>query len=178
MAKTYTTVVDKTAGDVFTETMWDVYIRDNVNNLITPPGGGAKRTTTQSLTTGTWTAIGFDSEVGLWDSDTVHNDVTNNSRLTLTTSGVYVVTGCIAFTGNSTGMRGATITQNGVGVWTQHAPAHADGTQLVNVAGICVVAANDYLELYGFQSSGGALNTVADGSFGPTRLAAVWVGKS
>lgn len=31
---TLTTVPDKTIGDVFTESMWDTYIRDNINELI------------------------------------------------------------------------------------------------------------------------------------------------
>lgn len=34
---TYTTVPDKTVGDVFTEAMWDTYIRDNLNLGVTHP---------------------------------------------------------------------------------------------------------------------------------------------
>jgi hypothetical protein len=34
---TFTTVPDKTAGDVFTEAMWDTYIRDNLNAGVLRP---------------------------------------------------------------------------------------------------------------------------------------------
>lgn len=35
----FTTVVDKSAGDVFTEAMWDTYIRDNLNKGVVRPIG-------------------------------------------------------------------------------------------------------------------------------------------
>jgi hypothetical protein len=49
----FTTVPDKTTGDVVTETMWDTYIRDNINLLSAAPTvrGYAERTTNYTTTT-------------------------------------------------------------------------------------------------------------------------------
>jgi hypothetical protein len=49
------------------------------------PAARAKRTTTQAVATSTWTLVSFDGED--FDTDTIHDNVTNNDRLTCKTAG-------------------------------------------------------------------------------------------
>jgi hypothetical protein len=47
-------------------------------------------TASQSINDNTTTTVTFDDE--LWDNDGMHSNVTNNSRITIVTAGIYVVT--------------------------------------------------------------------------------------
>ena len=55
-----------------------------------------RRTTTQSLTAGTWAAVGFNAED--FDVANGHDNTTNNSRYTAVAAGKYRLTGNVHFT--------------------------------------------------------------------------------
>lgn len=118
-------------------------------------------TTTTSLTSGTWTSIGMDSST--IDNYNGHSNSTNNSRYTVQVAGKYVVSGTVAFATNATGDRGAKITKNGAVVQGPYAlTSSASTTHGISVATAgFIIACNvgDYLELQGYQNSGGALAT-------------------
>lgn len=176
MAKTYTTVADKSVGDVFTEAMWDDYIKTNVNNLIVPPSCRVYKAAAQSLTSGSDTAIQFDSE--RWDTDSMHDTVTNNTRITIQTAGIYVVTGHAVFAANATGVRALYIRLNGSTRIAQQALSSASaGDTALSVTTVYEFSAADYVELMAVQTSGGALNVTAVGNYTP-EFGAMWQGKS
>lgn len=109
----------------------------------------------QTLTTGVLLFSAFDTEI--WDSDAIHNTVTNNSRLTCKTAGKYVIGGGGQFFPNATGRRHAQIRLNGSTVIaTQHLQAVTDANAptSLSVNTIYELAVNDYAELGFFQASG------------------------
>lgn len=125
----------------------------------------------QSLTSATLTALAFDSE--RFDqaggaASTQHDTVTNNSRLTCRYAGVYQISGTISFAFNATGVRLARIRVNGtttVASIQVQAVTSGSNTTDIMISTLYSLAVNDYVELLGFQDSGGALNVAVSGNY-------------
>lgn len=137
-------------------------VRDALNFLLSVPAATLVQiSATTSLTTGTWTAIGMDSST--FDNYGGHSNSTNNSRYTVQAAGKYLVGGAVAVANNSSGSRAAKVLKNGAvlqGPYSLVPPSSARPTS-VTVAGFIVpCAVGDYLELAGFEDSGGTLATV------------------
>lgn len=136
-------------------------------------GVRTRRTTTQSLTNATLTAIQFGVED--YDTATYHDNSTNNTRLTVPQAGKYLISGCLEFAANATGVRTAGIRLNGSTYVASQGSSSmgATLTTVVNVTTVLDLAANDYVELIGYQSSGGALNVQGSQM---TNFSATWLG--
>jgi hypothetical protein len=116
--------------------------------------------TTQSLSDSTLTTMLFDTED--FDIGGLHSTSVNTGRATCPANGtgIYLVIAKIAFVANGTGLRVARIRKNGSDVTTQSTQAAtASGTQVVQSIGLVALTPGDYVEVIGFQSSGGALNS-------------------
>lgn len=126
------------------------------------PGIGARvyRSTVQSLTTGTDTAISFNTErydtAELWV-------VGQPTRLTAPIAGWYLIGGTIGFAANAdTNMRQLILYLNGATAIAGHnEPAVTGVVTRINAHAIYQLAASDYVEMVGRQNSGGNLNTEA-----------------
>ena len=125
----------------------------------------------QSINDATSTLVTFDTEV--FDTDTMHNNVTNNSRLTVTTAGKYLVWFTIGFAANATGLRLIDLSKNGVlaapplflsGTELAGASSYFSGSVLINLV------ATDYVEIFARQDSGGALNVNSDSVFWAVKM--------
>lgn len=176
MAKTYTAVPDKTAGDVFTEAMWDTYIRDNVNNLIVPPACRVYNSANLSIGNGSFSALTFNSE--RYDTDSMHSTSVNTSRITMATAGIYHYGCTVYFATSGTGYRTIRVMLNGTTSlgYVELPPPSATGCGLY-LAGDYAFAANDYIEFQVYQNSGGALNALAGGNYSPEAWA-TWRGRT
>lgn len=136
-------------------------VRDALNFLLNPPAATLVQITTATvLGTGAWTAIGMDSST--FDNYGGHSNTTNNSRYTIQAAGKYLVSGAVAYVGNGTGSRGTKAEKNGAVVQGPYSLHTATTTRAMSesTSGFiipCVVG--DYLELYGFQDTGGNLST-------------------
>ena len=125
----------------------------------------------QSTTTGVDFTLAFNSD--RFDqasnaSDTMHDTVTNNSRLTCRYGGVYEIKGNVEFAANGTGSRVAKIKLNGTTVIAQmRIVAAASDNHALQVSCAYALALNDYVELVVQQSSGGALNVNSTGNYSP-----------
>lgn len=88
-----------------------------------------------------------------------HDFVTNNSRLTVLHSGLYLIHACITYAGNNTGQRGTGLMVNGT-VIVEPFDTAPNGLldSVVSFALPYELNANDYLEMAYVQNSGGALN--------------------
>lgn len=120
---------------------------------------GAYHSTTQSLSDSTWSSLSMNSED--YDVGSVHDTATNNSRMTIPSGGTgfYLVTGAVGFAASGAGVRGARIAKNGSVVGTNvTVPATGTGTTQIGVQWMGPLSAGDYVEVQGYQSSGGALN--------------------
>jgi hypothetical protein len=123
-------------------------------------GTRAYHNAAQAVATATWTSLALNSE--LFDNDTIHDLVTNNSRLTCKTAGVYVITGTVSIAASAAGtLRGIRIFLNGVTpLDTVLLPLVVNTSLIINVSGIYNLALNDYVELQMYQDTGGALNAL------------------
>lgn len=120
-----------------------------------------------TVTTSTWTTITLDSE--RFDNDTLHSTVSNTGRLTATVAGTYLIIGNISFDANATGTRIARIFLNGVTeIALVSVPAVATGAvgTAIIVTTLWVMAATDYVELQGWQNSGGDLAALSSDAYG------------
>jgi hypothetical protein len=134
-----------------------------------------KQTTAQSLSTGTATAITFNAEE--FDTDTYHDNSTNNTRITIPSgkAGKYLVVAAITFASSGTGIRTISVYKNGAGAFEnfQHAPTPSAAMR-GQVTGILNLSVADYLEVYANQQSGGNLDVNAGQA--DTRFAVIYLG--
>jgi len=99
----------------------------------------------------------LNSEV--FDTNSMHDNVTNNSRITVKKTGIYIVNATVQFAANISNQRFIRLLKNGAEIATQSTQALSGGTT-TRLAISCVINAvpNDYFELAVFQNSGGNLN--------------------
>ena len=120
-----------------------------------------------TVPTSTWTTITCDSE--RFDNDTLHSTAANTGRLTATVAGTYLIIGNISFDASATGTRIARIFLNGATeIALVSVPAVATGAvgTAICVTTLWVMAANDYVELQGWQNSGGDLAALSSDAYG------------
>ena len=148
------------AGATLTAAQLNDDLRDAVNFLLDPPSAKAySSTVTNHNATGAanFIVVGLNSES--WDNDTIHDNVTNNSRLTCKTAGRYLIIGNITFAANATGTRAARIQLGGAtDLQTTRVMASPNIVTSIPVIVEKVLAVNDYVELLGAQNSGGNLD--------------------
>ena len=147
--------------------------------------GYAYNSTAQAISSATFSVLTFDTNYALgganaWDTSgtalPVHSTTSNTSQFVVQAGqsgtgsfgfGIFQACGSVSFAGNATGLRYLSIEKNGGGTYTGTVLALAQGT--ASSAGDSTAAAcwtgplslGDYIEFYGYQSSGGSLNTVA-----------------
>ena len=117
----------------------------------------------QAIPNSTWTAIDFQTED--FDDNDWHDDVTNNSRITVDTTGRYICSGQWEISNNGNGDIGIAISVNGTRevVTRIDTGTTGDNKRLV-ISYPLALTANDYVELEIFQTTGSSQNTVAAGT--------------
>jgi hypothetical protein len=140
-----------------------------VVGCITPAGGGGGGTTVtvglynsgnQSIASNTVTPLAFDTES--YDATGLHSTTVNNSRITVTTTGVYRVSGTVRFDVGATGSVVIALIQvNGSVLPGIEASMIQDNVnnQTVNISGDLLLSSGDYVELCGYQNTAGSLNS-------------------
>ncbi len=122
----------------------------------------------QTISNATLTALACNSE--RYDTDSIHDNSTNNTRLTCITAGKYVISGSIRFAyGNTTGAyRIVIIRINGTTEIARQAtfPSKAEDIHL-SITTIYNLGVNDYAELIVYQNSGGNLNVEVVSNYSP-----------
>lgn len=167
-----------TAGEYPTAAMFNAEIKDSLNFLANPPACRVYHTATQSIANTALVALAFGSErlktVGY---ASMHDNVTNNSRITIVTPGVYVVAGSVAFGSNNLGFRYIELSLNGVTpIAVVRQPAvQGDYTDLA-LSTPYKFGAGDFVTLRAYQNSGAAVNVMPMLNSSP-EFSAVWVGK-
>lgn len=153
-------LVDVPASDTSIE---NAQITDR-RTLFRTPAVKAQRTTTQSFTNATWTSHAF-TAADLWDTDDMHDTSTNNTRLTVPSGwgGRYLLTAHVTWDANGNGGRWMGYRIDG---GTDMVIVNADdwGAGVfdieMNMAVEIEVDGGSYVELRGYQTSGGALNAL------------------
>lgn len=167
---------------VATSSEMNSYVRDPIRFLLNPPLARLRATATQSVANLTWTSVLFGAE----DCDQAngaagdqHSTSVNTSRFTCAWPGRYLVSGGVAFAGNTTGRRGTRVAINGALVEASGTIVIATSASLViiPVRGTLVyLTVGDYVEIQALQESGGALNvSAAAGNEANSSMDILWV---
>lgn len=125
-------------------------------------GALVKRTAVQSITTGAVNVVNFDAES--YDTDSIHDTVTNNDRLVVPTGITKIrLFANVKYAINSTGIRGLYVYKNGVPSFDGSSLVFRNsvvtfGTQIPMATTVLSVSGGDYFHLGAWQNSGGNLD--------------------
>lgn len=130
------------------------------------PAARVYHSASQAIPDGANTALQFNSE--RYDTDSIHDNVTNNARLTCRTAGAYSIFGNASFADNATGRRFLEIVLNGTTSIARVCVTAVNGAgTVVNVSTQYYLNAGDYVTLVATQNCGGDLGVDASGNFSP-----------
>jgi hypothetical protein len=120
----------------------------------------------RSIPSGSWTKRAFPHE--RWDTDTIHDNVTNNSRLTCKTAGKYLIVGQVAMVMLSGKELNASILLNGATYISLNGLTAAVATSFnCIVSTVYELAVNDYVELQILHNNGVATNDASTANYVP-----------
>lgn len=149
-----------TGGNQFlaaTETFWSVEAVEAIAPSVTPRGALVKQATTFSLLDNITTTVTWNDEE--YDTDNIHDNVTNNSRLTVPANVTHVrLLGNYRENSNTSGWRFIQLLKNGtieMGLPVTSGGASGSNTHMFNaVSSVLEVVEGDYFEMQIFQNSG------------------------
>jgi hypothetical protein len=127
-------------------------------SVAAPPNCRVKQSSSTSLTQNVGTVIAFQAED--FDTDTMHDNSTNNSRITIKTAGKYLVGASVQVNANST--IGARLRLNGSTFIGSTIVGNAGNPSAASVATIYDFAVNDYIEVLGLTFNA-STSTSGDG---------------
>jgi hypothetical protein len=153
-----------TVADIFTAAIGNG-VRDGLTFAQNPPLFLGTQSTAQSLGNSTWVAMGLDTSQS--DTYSGHSNTVNNSRYVPQQPGWYLAAGVVAFALNATGARAARLQMNGSAIkgaagMTQSSGGANDCAIVSPTRPIFCNGTTDYIEVAGWQGSGGALNSATD----------------
>jgi hypothetical protein len=126
----------------------------------------------QSITNATLTVVTWDVEG--FDTDNLHDNSTNNSRMTAQVTGKYIVGATLVYSENTTGARGVHVRKNGTTYYGGNEPQTPAAGGIFHDAfshtTLVDLLAGDYVEIISFQASGVTL-TITGGGNNPDTMA-------
>jgi hypothetical protein len=137
-------------------------VEDGVNDAHYMPAVRAFHNTTQGTTNGTFLTLAFNSE--RFDqagnaASTMHDNATNNSRLTARHAGIFFISANLTWAANTAGDRQLYLRLNAATDIARISGSPNPSTDLgQEVSTLYALAVNDFVEARAWQSSGGALN--------------------
>ena len=145
------------------------FARSDHTHAITwnPPACRANRTTDQTISNNTVTAVQLNA-ADSYDTGTTHDTVTNNTRITVPTAGLYQCTFNWTMNTSGSAMIGD-LRVNGTTSWSS-VRQDTSGTVSQLISDVIKLAANDYIEGTVFQFTGGNV------TLSRAALSVVWVG--
>lgn len=158
---TIPTIPTEVPGNFWTSALWNANILNGLGYLFAPVRFKAYSSTTQSITSGAANGVVLTLDTEIVDSDGGHSTVTNTSRYTAQTAGLYWVCGTVCFSTSATGARALQILVNGTGTagnLIQSAATSTNGGSVLT-SSLVQLAVGDYVELFAWQTSGGNLTT-------------------
>lgn len=173
----YTPMPTITGGEIGTPA-WANQVRDNFSALAeNRPRCMLRGGSNISIANNFIQAITFDTETS--DPQTLHSMSSNTSRITVPTGwdGIWGVTANVEFAAATTGYRQLQIMANGTGnpiAGTRDLAPNASFASVLHCSKFWPFTAGDWMEVFCYQNSGGALNVLADHYFSP-EFTAVWI---
>lgn len=171
-----------TAGQVLGATRWNKDVVGNTEFLAKPPSCAVSRSTEQSVATGVWRSIAWNTEG--WDTDTMWSS-TAATRLDINTSGKYLIAANAGFAASTVGVArlmgfavggSSTASPSGVGGRVYCPPPRAGNSLNMTHTQMISLTSTQYVRIQVFQDSGGALNVIENAADGQTpRVSAIWM---
>lgn len=151
------------AGDVLTAAQLNVDVRDNVSFLGNPPACRVFHNASISIPNAVETVLPFNSE--RFDTDAMHDNATNNTRITFTSAGLYLVTLHFEFVSNGVGYRYGALRLGGT---VNIAFESKNSESVLSGAGFSIATAYkftaaQYVTAHVYQNSGAALSVSSGG---------------
>jgi hypothetical protein len=133
-------------------------IKNAIDAHASIPQARVSHSASQSIAHNTVTTLVFDTEE--IDTDAMHSNVTNNSRLTINTAGKYIIESYMTFASNATGSRAVVVKKNGTITLVSISQNSVSDTttRICTVAPLITLSIGDYIETHAFQVSGGSLD--------------------
>lgn len=152
-------------GDIGSASLLNAQLYNGLTFLENQPVFFGVQASAQTLATGSNAAITLDT--GVVDTYGGHSNSTNNSRYVAQIAGYYLMSGCVGYQTNASGFRQAQLRVNGSyfqgGTNEQAASSSSFAVTISSPLVIKYLNVNDYAEIWGWQTSGGNLNTTAFG---------------
>lgn len=156
----YTSPAVRLPGHLLTAAQWNTDAVENIKFLHDRPHCSLQKSATQSLTSGVATVVSWNVEIN--DTDVMHDNVTNNSRITIKTSGIYLFVCTLEWASGTTGVRFCELLYNGAATsqLAHRIPTNSTAVPcamtFTQVA--CVISVNDFFEIRASHTQGAALN--------------------
>lgn len=167
----WTALADKNTGDLVTSTEWNniLGVDGNLEYLYNPDACRVYHSSDQSIDTATLTALAFNSE--RFDTNTLHDTSTNNSRLTCQRAGLYAIFGSIYWESGTTGNY-LLIREGG-----DTTIAQTDGVDenRQSISTLYKLAAAEYVELVVYHGTGSGQNIENHANYSP-EFGMCWLG--
>lgn len=160
MARTLPLGATKASGQLITGALWNAGPWALTNFTTAPPIFRGRQATSQSLVSGSWTALNLD--VTDVDSEGGHSNVTNNSRYTSQVTGWYWVEGYFATqTAGAISRYESVLAKNGGFVTgsPEFSVLFANDLFSIIASGMVRLVSGDYVEIWGRQTVGATLST-------------------
>ena len=168
---TFNSFTDVTTGDVYTAAHHN-NILENLGNHRVPPMCKVYQNTGEVINDASNTTLSFDLEY--FDTDGMHDNSTNNSRITIVTAGVYLVIGSVRYTTTIDDDTRVSILKDTVNICIdERGPNNTRSAQ--QVMGYFDLDVGEYLELQVYQNNSGSGTRTIDTSY--TWLSAAWIGE-
>jgi len=161
-----------TTGTTITST-WGNSVKSAADYLANPPACRVYHSAAQAIATGTNTPLAFNSE--RYDTDSMHDTVTNNTRITFNTAGLYVVGGNVEFEPALGSYMQIGIRLNAANsiAWALITPTNV--INKLNVSAVYKFAVGDRIELMVEHSHGSNRNVTRVDGYSP-EFWATWIG--
>ncbi|ADQ06522.1 hypothetical protein Calhy_0785 [Caldicellulosiruptor hydrothermalis 108] len=112
--------------------------------------------TTISIPNATETKLSFNTVI--IDTDNIYN-AADTTKFVIKTAGKYIFMATVEFAMNSTGFRQIAIKKNGINIVVHRHPATTSELTIISCCSpVISCSVNDYIEVYVYQNSGGALS--------------------
>jgi hypothetical protein len=175
----YSSPASRSTGDVIGATQWNELVTD-IKYLAELGSSGrpfclAYRSTNQSISNSTLTSVTWNAETT--DNAAAHSTSVNTSRLSAPVDGWYKAWPQVVWAANSTGVRNVNVLFNGTG--QQVGMDQRNATSSFETAGTAPwsgsMTAGQYIEIAGYQNSGGALNVLGSATSPRSWVLFEWV---
>ena len=146
------------------------YYTANIAPYLYNEGCRVRHSVAQATLNITWTELAFNQE--RWDTDTMHDTVVNNHRITCKTAGKYIVIIRIRWEANNIGNRHLILYINNVTIVSALvASAVAGDFTDIGLSSIVSLGVGDYVNVIAKQNSGGNLNVLSSAQYSPEFMA-------